>query len=170
RGRALGVTWYLPTEDRYLESKSYLLDMVAAAMGGRVAEEIVFGDITNGAQGDIQKVTQIARQMVTQWGMSEKLGPVAMGRKDELVFLGRDLGEQRNYSEEVAAVIDEEIRSIVNHGYQTAKTILTAQRHKMDAVVEQLKIVETLDAKQLDEILASEDEPAVAASSSASAS
>jgi len=93
-----------------------------------------------------------------------------MGRKDELVFLGRDLGEQRNYSEEVAAVIDEEIRSIVNHGYQTAKTILTAQRHKMDAVVEQLKIVETLDAKQLDEILASEDEPAVAASSSASAS
>ncbi len=169
RGRALGVTWYLPTEDRYLESKSYLLDMVAAAMGGRVAEEIVFGDITNGAQGDIQKVTQIARQMVTQWGMSEKLGPVAMGRKDELVFLGRDLGEQRNYSEEVAAVIDEEIRSIVNHGYQTAKTILTAQRRKMDAVVEQLKIVETLDAKQLDEILAREDEPSVA-SSSASAS
>jgi cell division protease FtsH len=167
RGRALGATWYLPTEDRYLDSKSYLMDMVAAAMGGRVAEELVFGDITNGAQGDIQRVTSIARQMVTQWGMSEKLGPVAMGRKEELVFLGRDLGEQRNYSEEVAAVNDEEIRSIVNHGYQTAKTILTSQRRKMDAVVERLKISETLDSKELDEILAREDEPSVAASSGA---
>src|SRR5712664_2863264 len=170
RGQALGVTWYLPTEDRYLTSKAELLDNVAAAMGGRVAEELVFGDVTSGAENDIQKVTQIARRMVTQWGMSEKLGTVTMGHKEELVFLGRDLGEQRNYSEEVAAVIDEEIRSIVNHGYQTAKVILTAQRHKMDAVVEQLKIVETLDSKQLDEILAREDEPGVAASSGASAS
>jgi cell division protease FtsH len=170
RGQALGVTWYLPTEDRYLTSKAELLDNVAAAMGGRVAEEIVFGDVTSGAENDIQKVTNIARRMVTQWGMSEKLGTVTMGHKEELVFLGRDLGEQRNYSEEVAAVIDEEIRSIVNHGYQTAKVILTAQRHKMDAVVEQLKIVETLDSKQLDEILAREDEPGVAASSGASAS
>jgi len=170
RGQALGVTWYLPTEDRYLTSKAELLDNVAAAMGGRVAEEIVFGDVTSGAENDIQKVTNIARRMVTQWGMSEKLGTVTMGHKEELVFLGRDLGEQRNYSEEVAAIIDEEIRAIVNHGYQTAKVILTAQRHKMDAVVEQLKIVETLDAKQLDEILAREDEPAVAASSGASAS
>jgi cell division protease FtsH len=93
-----------------------------------------------------------------------------MGHKEELVFLGRDLGEQRNYSEEVAAVIDEEIRSIVNHGYQTAKVILTAQRHKMDAVVERLKVVETLSSVELDEILASEDQPAAAASSAASAS
>src|ERR1700724_1302424 len=170
RGQALGVTWYLPTEDRYLTSKAELLDNVAAAMGGRVAEEIVFGDVTSGAENDIQKVTQIARRMVTQWGMSEKLGTVTMGHKEELVFLGRDLGEQRNYSEEVAAVIDEEIRAIVNHGYQTAKVILTAQRHKMDAIVEQLKIVETLDSKSLDAILASEDQPSVAASSGASAS
>ncbi len=171
RGQALGVTWYLPTEDRYLTSKAELLDNVAAAMGGRVAEEIVFGDVTSGAENDIQKVTQIARRMVTQWGMSEKLGTVTMGHKEELVFLGRDLGEQRNYSEEVAAVIDEEIRSIVNHGYQTAKTILTAQRHQMDAVVEQLKMVETLTSQQLDEILAREDLPtAAAASAGASAS
>src|SRR5467141_3426782 len=170
RGQALGVTWYLPTEDRYLTSKAELLDNVAAAMGGRVAEEIVFGDVTSGAENDIQKVTQIARRMVTQWGMSEKLGTVTMGHKEELVFLGRDLGEQRNYSEEVAAVIDEEIRAIVNHGYQTAKVILTAQRHQMDAVVEQLKMVETLSSQQLDEILARADEPSVAASSGASAS
>jgi cell division protease FtsH len=113
-----------------------LMDEIAGIMGGRVAEEIVFGDVTSGAENDIQKATQLARRMVTQWGMSEKLGTVTMGHKEELVFLGRDLGEQRNYSEEVAAVIDEEIRSIVNHGYQTAKVILTAQRHKMDAVVE----------------------------------
>jgi cell division protease FtsH len=105
--------------------------------------------------------------MVTQWGMSDKLGNVAMGHREELVFLGRDLGEQRNYSEEVAAIIDEEIRSIINHGYQTAKAILTTQRSKMDAVVEQLKIVETLDGKELDVILAQEA-PAAAASSTAS--
>jgi cell division protease FtsH len=140
-------------------------------MGGRVAEEIVFGDVTSGAENDIQKVTNIARRMVTQWGMSDKLGTVTMGHKEELVFLGRDLGEQRNYSEEVAAVIDEEIRSIVNHGYQTAKTILTAQRTKMDAVVDRLKVVETLSSVELDEILAGEYQPgAAAASSGASAS
>jgi cell division protease FtsH len=137
-------------------------------MGGRVAEEIVFGDITSGAENDIQKATQMARRMVTQWGMSDKLGMVAMGHREELVFLGRDLGEQRNYSEEVAAIIDEEIRSIVDHGYQTAKGILTQQRHKMDAVVERLKEVETLDGKELDEILAREAPQAPAASSTAS--
>jgi cell division protease FtsH len=138
-------------------------------MGGRVAEEIVFNDITSGAENDIQKATQIARRMVTQWGMSDKLGTVQMGHREELVFLGRDLGEQRNYSEEVAAIIDEEIRSIVNHGYQTAKNILTKQRTKMDAVVERLKVVETIDAKELDEILAQE-EPAAGAAASSSAS
>jgi cell division protease FtsH len=153
RGMALGWTLSLPEEDKYLISRDELMDEIAGIMGGRVAEEIVFGDITSGAENDIQKATQMARRMVTQWGMSEKLGTVAMGHREELVFLGRDLGEQRNYSEEVAAVIDEEIRSIVNHGYQTAKTILSGQRDKMDAVVERLKIVETLDAKELDEIL-----------------
>jgi cell division protease FtsH len=105
----------------------------------------------------------MARRMVTQWGMSDKLGTVTMGHKEELVFLGRDLGEQRTYSEEVAAIIDEEIRRIIDHGYQTAKTILTQQRRKMDAVVEQLKVVETIDAKELDRILASEEPEAPAA-------
>jgi cell division protease FtsH len=167
RGMALGWTLSLPAEDKYLISRDELMDEIAGIMGGRVAEEIVFGDITSGAENDILKATQMARRMVTQWGMSEKLGMVAMGHREELVFLGRDLGEQRNYSEEVAAVIDEEIRSIVNHGYQTAKVILTAQRHKMDAVVERLKVVETLDAKDLDEILAREV-PAAPASSTAS--
>jgi cell division protease FtsH len=165
RGMALGWTLSLPEEDKYLVSRDELMDQIAGIMGGRVAEEIVFGDITSGAENDIQKATQLARRMVTQWGMSEKLGNVAMGHREELVFLGRDLGEQRNYSEEVAAIIDEEIRSIVNHGYVTAKAILTKQRNKMDAVVERLKVVETIDGKELDAILASE-EPAAAASSS----
>ena len=105
--------------------------------------------------------------MVTQWGMSDKLGNVQMGHREELVFLGRDLGEQRTYSEEVAAIIDEEIRSIVDHGYQTAKSVLTKSRSKMDAVVERLKIVETIDGKELDQILAGEEprSPAAAGSS-----
>ncbi len=168
RGMALGWTLSLPAEDKYLISKDELMDQIAGIMGGRVAEEIVFGDVTSGAENDIQKATQMARRMVTQWGMSEKLGTVTMGHKEELVFLGRDLGEQRNYSEEVAAIIDEEIRSIINHGYQTAKGILVARRGKMDAVVERLKVVETLDGKELDEILNQEPEAPAAASSSAS--
>ncbi len=168
RGMALGWTMSLPEEDKYLISRDELMDQIAGIMGGRVAEEIVFGDITSGAENDIQKATQMARRMVTQWGMSDKLGTVAMGHREELVFLGRDLGEQRNYSEEVAAIIDEEIRSIVDHGHKTATVILTQQRRQMDLVVEQLKIVETLDASQLDDILARGALPAPAASSSAS--
>src|SRR6184192_2534640 len=166
RGMALGWTLSLPAEDKYLISKDELMDQIAGIMGGRVAEEIVFGDVTSGAENDIQKATQMARRMVTQWGMSDKLGTVTMGHKEELVFLGRDLGEQRNYSEEVAALIDEEIRSIVDHGYQTAKTILTRQRGKMDAVVERLKVVETIDGKELDAIIAAEEPDAPAAASS----
>jgi cell division protease FtsH len=169
RGMALGWTLSLPEEDKYLVSRDELMDQIAGIMGGRVAEEIVFKDITSGAENDIQRATQLARRMVTQWGMSDKLGTVTMGHKEELVFLGRDLGEQRNYSEEVAAIIDEEIRSIVDHGYQTAKTILTRQRGKMDAVVERLKVVETIDGKELDEILAAEEPSAPAAASSSSA-
>jgi cell division protease FtsH len=169
RGMAGGWVMSLPEEDEYMESRDKLMDEIAGALGGRVAEEIVFGDITSGAESDINKVTQIARRMVTQWGMSDKLGPVKMGNKEELVFLGRDLGEQRNYSEEVAAIIDEEVRSIINHGYQTAKTILTKQRSLMDAVVERLKIDETLTGKQLDEIIAAnENGQQAAAGSSAS--
>src|SRR2546421_11932657 len=114
---ALGWTLSLPEEDKYLISKDELMDQIAGIMGGRVAEEIVFGDVTSGAENDIQKATQMARRMVTQWGMSEKLGTVTMGHKEEVDFLGRDLGEQRNYSEEVAALIDEEIKSSVSDAY-----------------------------------------------------
>jgi cell division protease FtsH len=167
RGMALGWTLSLPEEDKYLVSRDELMDEIAGIMGGRVAEELVFHDITSGAENDIQKATQIARRMVTQWGMSEKLGAVQMGHREELVFLGRDLGEQRTYSEEVAAIIDEEVRNIVDHGYQTAKGILSNSRSKMDAVVERLKLVETIDGKELDEIIRGEEplQPAAASSS-----
>jgi len=167
RGMALGWTLSLPEEDKYLVSRDELMDQIAGIMGGRVAEELVFHDITSGAENDIQKATQIARRMVTQWGMSDKLGTVQMGHREELVFLGRDLGEQRTYSEEVAAIIDEEVRNIVDHGYQTAKGILSNSRSKMDAVVERLKLVETIDGKELDEILRGEEpqQPAAASSS-----
>ncbi len=153
RGMALGWTMSLPSEDRYLVSKEELKQDIAGIMGGRAAEEIVFGDVTSGAENDIQRATQMARRMVTQWGMSEKLGTVTMGHKEELVFLGRDLGEQRNYSEEVAALIDEEIKSIVAEAHALARRILTEQRPKMDLVVERLKQVETLDGPELDHLL-----------------
>jgi cell division protease FtsH len=154
RGMALGWTLSLPQEDKYLVSKQELKQQIAGIMGGRASEEIVFGDVTSGAENDIQRATQMARRMVTQWGMSEKLGTVAMGQKEELVFLGRDLGEQRNFSEEVAQLIDEEVRSLIKEAYETAKRILTEQRTKMDTVVERLKVEETIDAAELDKILA----------------
>src|SRR5438105_3026242 len=154
RGMALGWTLSLPEEDKYLVSKQELQQQIAGIMGGRASEEIVFGDVTSGAENDIQRATQMARRMVTQWGMSDKLGTVAMGQKEELVFLGRDLGEQRNFSEEVAQLIDEEVRNLIKEAYDTARRILTKQRSKMDIVVERLKVEETIDATQLDEILA----------------
>ena len=168
RGMALGWTLALPQEDKYLVSREERQQQIAGIMGGRAAEEIVFGDVTSGAENDIQQATQMARRMVTQWGMSDKVGTVTMGHKEELVFLGRDLREQRNYSEQVAALIDEEIKSIVGEGHDKAKRILTRQRAKMNAVVERLKVDETIDAAELDEILASLIGPAVPDPESAS--
>jgi len=157
RGMALGWTLSMPEEDRYLVSKEELKQKIAGIMGGRAAEEVVFGDVTSGAENDIQHATQLARRMVTQWGMSERVGTVQMGHKDELVFLGRDLGEQRNYSEEVAALIDEEVKHLIDEAYDTARRILTERRAAMDAVVRRLEVEETIDAAQLDEILANPD-------------
>jgi cell division protease FtsH len=168
RGMALGWTMSLPEEDRYLISRSQLIDQIAGTMGGRAAEAIIFGDITSGASDDIQRVTDTARRMVTQWGMSEKLGTVAMGVKQEMVFLGRDLGEQRNYSEEIAALIDEEVRGLVSDGYETAKRILTERRGHLELISEHLKNVETIDAAEFDALLAQSPAPAAASRSTAS--
>ncbi len=165
RGMALGWTMSLPEEDKYLVSKAELNDQLAGILGGRVAEELFLGDtnITTGASDDIGKATKLARRMVTEWGMSEKLGPLAFGTKEELVFLGRDLGEQRNYSEEVAGEIDQEVHSLVDNAYLTAKKVLTKRRHILRALAEQLVQVETMDATEMDEIIRQTEEETPAA-------
>jgi cell division protease FtsH len=148
RGMAGGVTWFLPEDDRTMVSDDYLKARLAVALGGRVAEEIVFGDITTGASGDLQSVTGTARAMVTQYGMSGKLGPVTYGEKEELVFLGREISEQRNYSDETAEEIDKEIKSLVSEAYKTATDLLTKYRDKLDLIAKLLLEHETLDAQE----------------------
>ena len=120
---ALGYTMALPTEDRYLQSKTEFEDKIAGLLGGNVAERLVFGDTTTGASNDIEKATDLARRMVTEFGMSDRLGPLSFGKRDELVFLGREIGEQRNYSDDVAKTIDEEVRAIIDRAYERAMEV-----------------------------------------------
>jgi cell division protease FtsH len=149
RGMAGGFTRFLPEEDRHLGTRSQFQDMLAATLAGHVAEELVLGEMTTGPQNDIEQATKIARQMVTQWGMSERLGPRTFGRKEELVFLGREISEQRNYSEKVAEEIDEEVRRIIDHAYHAAKKILTDNRAKLDQIARKLIEVETIEGEDL---------------------
>ncbi|MGE5673207.1 MAG: ATP-dependent zinc metalloprotease FtsH [Mycobacterium leprae] len=153
RGRAMGYTLFLPVEDRYNITKSEILDRMAMALGGRAAEEIRFGEITSGASDDLERTTQMARRMVTEWGMSEKLGPLTFGTKQEEVFLGRDIARQRNYSEDVAAMIDEEVRNFVHNAYEQAKEILNSYRDALDKVSVALLEKESLEGKELEELL-----------------
>ncbi len=148
RGMALGYTMSLPEEDRRMLSQAKIEDDLAFALGGRAAEELVFGDVTTGASNDLERVTERARAMVTRYGMSKKLGPMTFGQKEELVFLGKEIGEQRDYSEAVAQEIDEEVRGIVNKAYELAKEVLTTHREQLDRIAEQLIEVETLNADQ----------------------
>lgn len=150
RGMALGVTWYVPEDDRSHITKNMLLSRVKTALGGRAAEEIIFGDITAGAANDLQYCTKIARKMVTQFGMSE-LGPIAFG-KDRETFLG-DFGHVKDYSEEVAKQIDDKVQEIINNAYHEAKRILSSQREIMDAVVLELLDKETLDREEVERII-----------------
>ncbi len=152
RGMAGGFTRFLPEEDRHLKTRSQFQDTLASSLGGHVAEEIVLGEMTTGPQSDIEAATKIARQMVMQWGMSERLGPRTFGRKEELVFLGREIAEQRNYSEKVAEEIDEEVRRIIDHAYQVAKKILMENRGKLDQIARRLVEVETLESDELQRV------------------
>jgi cell division protease FtsH len=161
RGMAGGVTWFLPEDDRTVVDSAYLQAQLAVALGGRVAEEIVFGDITTGASADLQSVTNIARSMVTQYGMSKKMGPVTYGEKEELIFLGREISEQRNYSDGTAEEIDAEVKRMVDEAYATAKKILTEYRHKLDEVAQRLLEEETIDAEDFAAIFAVEPPPAI---------
>ena len=148
RGMALGYTMPLPKEDRVLYSRDKYRDELAGLLGGRVAEEIIFEDVTTGASNDLERVTKLARQMVTQFGISDKLGPLQFGHKEEMVFLGREISEQRNYSEEVAREIDHEVRNFIDEAYQRATEILTNYRDKLTTVARRLMEVETIDTSE----------------------
>ena len=147
RGMALGYTMALPAEDRYLQSKTEFEDKIAGLLGGTASERLVFGDTTTGASNDIEKATDLARRMVTEFGMSDKLGPLSFGKRDELVFLGREIGEQRNYSDEVAKTIDDEVRAIIDRAYERAMQTLVTHRDKLDALAAKLIAEETVDAE-----------------------
>ncbi len=148
RGMASGYTIALPEEDRRIVSKTKFRDELAFALGGRTAEELVFGDVTTGAANDLERVTELARSMVTRYGMSDKLGPMTFGQKEELVFLGKEIGEQRDYSEAVAQEIDEEVRKIVHEAHERARDVLTRHREQLERIVQHLIEVETLDADE----------------------
>jgi len=150
---ALGYTLQLPTQDRYLISKLELMDKLAVLLGGRVAEDIIFKDVTTGAQNDLERATKIAHQMVTEYGMSETLGPVTLGRKEHEIFLGRDISENRDYSEEIANKIDKEVRTIIESAYSKAKDILTKNKSKLKKIARNLMERETLEGKELDDLL-----------------
>jgi len=152
RGQAGGLTWFRPDEDRLLYSRKKLLANMAYMLGGRVAEEIVFDDITSGASNDIEQVTRLARNMVTRLGMSSEMGPRVYGQKEEMIFLGREISEQRDYSEAVAEQIDVEVRKIVDDSYKLARKLLTKYRKQLDAVAEKLLEVETLNREDFEAI------------------
>ncbi len=153
RGMAGGYTRLLPTEDRYLYTKSQFEETLAFSLGGHAAEQLIFGEVTTGASNDIERATSLARQMVTQYGMSEKLGPLALGNRQEMVFLGRDIGEQRNYSEAVAQEIDNEVRNLINRAYSVAREILIRHKDKLVTVSEKLMTLETIEGPIFDEIM-----------------
>jgi cell division protease FtsH len=152
RGMAGGYTMALPEEDRTLMPRKKMIADMVGLLGGRAAEELVFDDITSGAANDLERVTRMARAMVTRLGMSEELGPLVYGQKEELIFLGREIAEQRDYSEAVAQKIDEEVRKLVNQAYERAKAILIQYRDKLDAVAQRLLEVETISREEFEAI------------------
>lgn len=162
RGRAGGLTWFTPSEDRMdsgLYSRSYLQNQMAVALGGRIAEEIIFGEeeVTTGASNDLQQVARVARQMIMRFGMSDRLGPVALGRQNGNMFLGRDIASDRDFSDTTAATIDEEVRKLVDEAYHRAKDVLVNNKHILDKLSAMLIEKETVDAEELQELLAEND-------------
>jgi cell division protease FtsH len=153
RGRALGVTMQLPTDDRHNYSQEFLYNTLAILMGGRVAEELVLHNVTTGAGNDLERATDLARKMVCEWGMSEKLGPLTFGRKEEEIFLGREIATKRDFSEQVALEIDLEIKRLVSENYERAKRLLTENMVILKALAQALLEKEVLDAPEIDQIL-----------------
>ena len=163
RGRALGVTMQLPTDDRHNYSKDYLYNQLAILMGGRVAEELVLKDMTTGAGNDLERATDLARKMVCEWGMSEKMGPLTFGKKEEAVFLGRELGSHRDFSEQIAMEIDQEVKRLVTENYERAKRLLTENMATLKGLAQALLEKEVLDASDIDQIIMQSTSQAVPA-------
>ncbi len=159
RGRALGVTTYLPIDEKHTYSKEYLETMIAYALGGRAAEKLKFNQLTTGAGNDIERATDIARKMVCEWGMSETLGPLTFGKKQEEIFLGREISQHRDYSEQTAIAIDHEVQSIVNRGMDLADRILTEHTDILTRLAEELLVREILDSEEIDMIMRGEELP-----------
>jgi cell division protease FtsH len=155
RGTALGYTTQLPEDDRYLQRRSKFMDDLSGILGGRVAETVVFGDVTTGASDDLEQVTNLARAMVMRYGMSDALGPRTLGAHQQMIFLGREMSEQRNYSERTAREIDAEISRIISVAYMTAKEVITTHRNALDAIANRLIVAESIDAAELKMLVAS---------------
>jgi cell division protease FtsH len=153
RGRALGVTQQLPIDDRYTYSRDYLMKALSVLLGGRAAEEIALKQTTTGAGNDLERATELARKMVTEWGMSEKLGPLTFGKKDEQIFLGREIAKHKDYSEKTAIDIDEEVKKIVVEAYDTSEKLLTENHDLLDAFAKALLEKETMDGPEIDELI-----------------
>ncbi|MFP5501873.1 MAG: ATP-dependent metallopeptidase FtsH/Yme1/Tma family protein, partial [Candidatus Sericytochromatia bacterium] len=152
RGMALGLTMTIPTEDRVLTSRSQMLDRITMMLGGRVAEEIAFKEITTGASNDLERASAVARRMVTEFGMSDRVGPITYGAGSEHVFMGRDFGQSRNYSDEVANAIDEEVKRIIETCYSRARDLLSQHREQLDLISYELIAQETIDAEEFDRL------------------
>jgi cell division protease FtsH len=159
RGRALGVTQQLPLDEKHTYPKTFLYHNLAILMGGRAAEEICLGQITTGAGNDIERATELARKMVCEWGMSEKMGPLTYGHKEEQVFLGRDFSAQKNFSDETAKLIDLEVKALVMGGYNQAKSLLEENRHILEKLACSLLEQETLNAIEINEIIKGKPSP-----------
>lgn len=153
RGRAGGYTLKLPSEDRHLYSRAYLLDEMAVSLGGYVAEELIFGDLTTGASDDLRKATDVARSLVTRFGMSEKIGPMVLGEKEEMIFLGREIGTERNYSEDTARLIDQEVKHLITQAHIRAKDILTKRRNKLEEIAKVLIAKETIEREEFNQLV-----------------
>jgi cell division protease FtsH len=153
RGRALGVTQQLPIDDKYTYSKDYLLKALTVLLGGRAAEEIALNHMTTGAGNDIERATNLARKMVTEWGMSEKLGPLTFGKKEEQIFLGREIAQHKDYSEKTAVEIDEEVKKIVTEAYYSAKSLLTKNHDLLEVFAKALLEKETMDGTEIDSLI-----------------
>jgi cell division protease FtsH len=156
RGRALGLTQQLPIDEKHTYPKDYLLNNIAILMGGRAAEELVLHQQTTGAGNDIVRATEIARKMVCEWGMSDRLGPLAFGEKEEQIFLGREFAQRRDYSEETARMIDTEVREVVTERYDRARTIIRDNMEILHNLANALLDKEVLDSQQIERIIRGE--------------